>query len=116
MLFRRLRGISLLLFFVLLHAATFGQAIPEWQDPQVVSVNTEKPRADFIPYPSEKSALAREPKSPFVQSLNGNWKFKWASNPSRATVQNRGPVSCWTYLYNQPVNPANEILSGRFEG
>ncbi|MGD6027681.1 hypothetical protein QUV00_22680, partial [Xanthomonas citri pv. citri] len=76
---------SLLLYF-LLFSSTWAksQAIPEWQDPQIVSVNTERVRADFTPFPDEKSAMIRGKKSPFVTSLNGTWKFKWAVNPSKA--------------------------------
>jgi beta-galactosidase len=61
-----------------------AQAIPEWLDPNVVSVNTERPRANFVPYADEKSAILKAEKSPFVTSLNGSWKFKWASHPSKA--------------------------------
>jgi len=60
------------------------QTIPEWQDPLVNSVNTERSRANFIPYPDEKSAIQGTAKSPLVTSLNGTWKFKWASHPSKA--------------------------------
>src|SRR5215217_3228084 len=64
----------------------YSQAIPEWQDPQVISINTERPHADFIPYPTEKAALAGDRKAALMQSLNGNWKFKWASHPSKAQL------------------------------
>ncbi|WP_221394675.1 glycoside hydrolase family 2 TIM barrel-domain containing protein [Dyadobacter sp. NIV53] len=72
--------------FLLLIFSDYGlaQNIPEWQDPKAFSINTEPKRADFIPYPDEKSALQADKKSPFVMSLNGTWKFKWASHPSKA--------------------------------
>ena len=72
-------------FLILIFAGKgIAQSIPEWQDPQAFSINTEPNRADFIPYPDEKSALMADKKSPFVMSLNGTWKFKWASHPSKA--------------------------------
>jgi beta-galactosidase len=58
------RGFLILLFLIqLLNHAVQAQAIPEWQDPQVISINTEKPRADFFPYPTEKTALAMDKKA-----------------------------------------------------
>jgi len=86
-----MRNFSILSFFllvsVLLSCSSYNanaQAVPEWQDPNVVSVNTERSRADFTPYPDEKSAILKAGKSPFVTSLNGSWKFKWALHPSKA--------------------------------
>jgi beta-galactosidase len=77
---------SAILYILMLTAncSVVAQAIPEWQDPQVTSVNTESTRAEFILYPDEKSSFSADKKSPFVQSLNGTWKFKWASHPSKA--------------------------------
>ena len=52
-----------LCFLVLIFSdPSFAQNIPEWQDPQVISINTEPTRADFIPYPDEKSALLNDGK------------------------------------------------------
>ncbi|MEE8573384.1 MAG: glycoside hydrolase family 2 TIM barrel-domain containing protein, partial [Gemmatimonadota bacterium] len=40
-------------------------------------------RATFIPFADKASALSRDPgRSPFVQSLNGPWKFHWVSDPA----------------------------------
>lgn len=109
-------GTSILVFLMLcLNHTIYGQAIPEWQDPQVISINTEKPRADFIPYPNEKSALARDPKSPFVQSLNGTWKFKWAQHPSKALLNFYDPKVSDANWDNIPV-PSNWQVVGAREG
>jgi len=61
-----------------------AQNIPEWQDPQVTSINTERTHASFTPYSDEKSALGNDKNLSSVISLNGTWKFKWASHPSKA--------------------------------
>ncbi|TDE13658.1 glycoside hydrolase family 2 TIM barrel-domain containing protein [Dyadobacter psychrotolerans] len=77
---------SLLILFLLIVFPFTGktQTIPEWQDPQVNSVNIERSRANFVPYPDQKTAIQGTAKSSFITSLNGIWKFKWASHPSKA--------------------------------
>jgi beta-galactosidase len=93
----------------------YSQAIPEWQDPRIVHINTERPRADFIPYPDEKSALLRLGKSPFVTSLNGTWKFKWASHPSKALPGFYNPSVNTATWDNIPV-PSNWQVIAAQEG
>jgi beta-galactosidase len=52
-----------------------------WEDLNVMHVNREKPRAHYIPYGDENSAINRKRgKSPFYQNLDGNWKFKYFEN------------------------------------
>ncbi|QRR02531.1 glycoside hydrolase family 2 TIM barrel-domain containing protein [Dyadobacter sandarakinus] len=101
--------------FVLLSAVNSirAQTTPEWQDPQVISVNTERPRADFTPYPDEKSALERLPASPLVQSLNGNWKFRWASHPSKALKNFYDPALSDNGWDNMPVPSSWQIVGAR---
>lgn len=49
-----------------------------WEDPSVLHVNCEKPRAYFIPYESYDNALKGiRGKSSYYQSLNGIWNFKY---------------------------------------
>ena len=62
-------------------------AIPEqaaeWENPKIFSVNAEFPRATFIPYADEASALKNDKKSsPFYLTLNGTWKLKWVTKPA----------------------------------
>ncbi|NIJ55551.1 glycoside hydrolase family 2 TIM barrel-domain containing protein [Dyadobacter arcticus] len=109
-------GLYLLGFILIIIAhPAFTQAIPEWQDPQVISINTEKPHADFTPYLTEKSALLRDKTTPFVQSLNGNWKFKWASHPSKALLNFYDPTMPDANWENIPV-PSNWQVFGAREG
>lgn len=116
MSFSTLSVITTLLFSIqILHHTAHAQAIPEWQDPQVISINTEKPRADFFPYPSEKAALVMDRKSPFVQSLNGSWKFKWAQHPSKAQLNFYDPKMSDAGWENIPV-PSNWQVIGAREG
>ncbi|HKQ06473.1 MAG TPA: glycoside hydrolase family 2 TIM barrel-domain containing protein [Blastocatellia bacterium] len=56
---------------------------PDWENPRVFGINKELPHATLVPYPSERAALAADAGgSPFVQSLNGQWKFHWVKQPS----------------------------------
>ena len=51
-----------------------------WVHPETVSVGRLPARASFTPYGDAQSALARGP-SPFVRSLNGDWKFALVDRP-----------------------------------
>ncbi|GAA4410133.1 glycoside hydrolase family 2 TIM barrel-domain containing protein [Nibrella viscosa] len=58
--------------------------LPDWENPAVISRNTEKPHAIALPYATEQQALTHDPTaSPFVKRLNGTWKFRWVQHPSR---------------------------------
>ncbi len=57
----------------------------EYENPLVVGVNREPPRASFIPHPDRRSALESDfLESPWKLSLNGKWRFKLVKNPSEA--------------------------------
>jgi beta-galactosidase len=59
----------------------------EWQDPAIVGVNKEPPRATFRIYPDEAQAKAGKPNaSPYYRSLNGDWKFHWVAKPADRPV------------------------------
>ncbi len=110
---------TLLALLLVLAVSAIGQAPPadgprgdEWENPLVFSVNAEKPHATFVPFPDERSALAGEAKkSPFYQSLNGEWKFKWVERPADVPAGFFEPaydVSAWKTI---PV-PANVEFQG----
>ena len=64
-----------------------AQLVPEWENPAVVHMNTEPPHATLYPYPDEAAALEFDPlASPWVRSLNGNWRFHWAPRPEERPV------------------------------
>ena len=45
----------------------------DWENPAVFAINKEAPHSTYFPY---------SVKSSYFISLNGNWKFNWAKNPS----------------------------------
>ncbi len=60
-----------------------GVATHDWENPRVSSINTERPHATFVPFPSRDEALRFRPEqSPHVLSLNGRWKFQWSPRPA----------------------------------
>ena len=61
-----------------------SQTRPEdWENPRLLGVNTEAPRATFVPFPDAAAALRLGPKeSPRYLSLNGPWKFHWSPRPA----------------------------------
>lgn len=83
-----------------------------WQDLSVFKVNTEAPRATFLPYDSESKLAADDYQtSPYYKLLNGNWKFNWSANPSSVPAGFFDPsfdVSNWDEL---PV-PSNWQMHG----
>ncbi len=55
-----------------------------WEDPTICQINKEKPRASFIPYANEEQARIDDIwSSPFIESLNGTWKFHLSQNPDQ---------------------------------
>lgn len=58
----------------------FQGAVRTWVHPETVSVGRLPARASFTPYGDAQSARARDP-SPFVRSLNGDWRFTLVDRP-----------------------------------
>lgn len=107
--------VLILLLILFNPVATFSQGIPEWQDPSIFGINTERARAHFTPYPDEKSALLKATASPFVIPLNGTWKFKWAQNPSKA-IPNFYMPSLNVAGWDDITVPSNWQVVGAREG
>lgn len=65
-----------------------AQAItPDWEDPKLTGINNESPHATMVVCPDTDTALNLGPvsnatrvKSPYYRSLNGDWKYHYASN------------------------------------
>ncbi len=55
--------------------------INDWENPEWVSENTVEPHAWFLPFHQKEAAL-KNINSHFVQSLNGEWKFKLVNTPA----------------------------------
>jgi len=59
--------------------------VKDWENPQIVGRNKEPAHIPLVPYADERTALADDRSaSPYVQLLNGEWKFKYAPNPASA--------------------------------
>jgi beta-galactosidase len=56
---------------------------PDWENPLIHEINREEPRAYFIPFANEQE-VDRDNiwASSFIKSLNGDWLFHIAQNPS----------------------------------
>jgi beta-galactosidase len=90
-------------------------SLPDWENPEVISKNTERPRAGFTPYSNEKEALAATGTTQFIKSLNGTWKFKWVSHPSKVPDTFFLPITPTDSWDNLPV-PSNWQIIGAREG
>lgn len=60
-------------------------AVPDWENEQVLHRNRLPARATFWPMGSLEAALSGErDASPWVQSLDGPWRFHWAPTPDES--------------------------------
>jgi beta-galactosidase len=88
---------NMLLAVLAMQAGT--QSLIEWEDPNIVGVNKEPPRATSWPFADVDSALrGTKEDSPFVRLLNGKWKFHWVGKPADRPEQFYKPdydVSGW---------------------
>lgn len=67
--------------------ALAGYAQPEWDNLEIIQVNTEKPHAEMMTFADAATALTQDrDQSPWFKLLNGNWKFNWAKNPDSRPV------------------------------
>ncbi len=71
-------------------------AVRDWENLAVNSINRLPPRPYAMPLATVEDALsdALEPQTPFKQSLNGEWKFHWVGDP------NRRPLDFWKVDFN----------------
>ena len=62
-----------------------GDSILDWENPEVNSINRLPARTYTVPLADERAALSwdLEPESPYVKSLNGDWKISWCGEPSQ---------------------------------
>ena len=89
-----------------------SESKPYWQDVQVVAVNKEKPRTEFMSFSDRNTAMKqRFEQSPFYQSLNGTWKFFFVDSykelPSDITS-----VNVSTSLWKDITVPGNWEVQG----
>ncbi len=101
------------LFFVSSSASWAQAPLPDWENPEVVSRNTERAYASFTPYSSEKDALAAAGTSSFVKSLNGTWKFKWVSHPTKVPADFFLPATSTAAWDDLPVPSNWQVVAAR---
>ncbi len=71
----------LLVLLVCATAAFAGP--PEWDNPGIIHVGTERPHATMMAYPTAELARAGDRAgSPWFQLLNGDWKFHGSPRPA----------------------------------
>jgi beta-galactosidase/beta-glucuronidase len=84
----------------------------DWENPRLVGRNKEPAHVPLVPYTDEQTALTGDRSaSPFLKSLNGEWKFDWAPNPEAAPAgfyQADSDVSTWDTI----AVPGNWQLQG----
>ena len=75
--------------------SVFGQTLKEWDDVSITNVNRETAHTLSIPFVSEDAVSANDMEaSPFFFSLDGVWKFRWVSDPSKV------PAAFYAENYN----------------
>jgi beta-galactosidase len=73
---------TFLVFLGISLAATAADR-PEWDNPAIVHVGTQKPHSTLMVYPSAELARTGDrAQSPWFLSLNGTWKFRGSLRPS----------------------------------
>ena len=63
----------------------FAAEVNDWENPAVNSINRLPARTWTVPLADDSSALSDDlvPESPYLVSLNGDWKIKWVGDPAR---------------------------------
>ncbi len=108
-----MKNIFTVLQILLMSQLLFGQnATPEWENPEIFAINKLDPHAHFIPFQDEESARTfNAMNSDRYQLLNGQWDFKFYTNPDDTPTDFAKPdydISEWTHI---PV-PSNWQLQG----
>ena len=91
----RLSNVFILLFVMSQLVLAQQQTKPDWNNLDVLQRNRLAPRATFFPFETEQLAkTGKKEQSANCLSLNGDWKFYWADNPSER------PVDFYKTAYN----------------
>ena len=87
----------------------------DWENHQVFAINKEAPHTTLFSYTSHEAALAgQQSESPWFQSLNGSWKFRFDKHPDQRPLDffnDNYDVSGWDDI---PV-PGNWEIEGKDE-
>jgi len=84
---------------------------PEWENPHVFRVGTEKQAATQMPFDSAREArkALRREDSPFFLSLDGPWKFRWVPHPDQRPVDFYLPTAALTDWHEIAVPDSVEV-------
>src|SRR5580765_1709332 len=79
-----MKSLTTLIGAVILLACSWAAAqMPDWENPLVFGQNKLPARNPAWPCPGATSAWAsRYERSPWVQSLDGEWSFHWSPDPN----------------------------------
>ncbi|MFH4968324.1 glycoside hydrolase family 2 TIM barrel-domain containing protein [Gaetbulibacter sp. M240] len=77
---------NLFIFITLISHGIFSQN--DWENPNIFKVNREEARASFYPYSSIENAFNDNySEDDYIQTLNGKWKFQYATNASKRNLE-----------------------------
>ena len=101
-----------LMMSALFLSSAVAEESPDWENPQVIGKNKERPHATLMPYDCRACALKGDrTTSPFYKTLSGQWRFHWAPNPSERPEEfyrDEFDVNRWDFI----KVPANWQLEG----
>ncbi|RYY62962.1 MAG: DUF4981 domain-containing protein [Chitinophagaceae bacterium] len=81
------RAAIFVVFAALVVESSTAQVKNAWENPELVHINREAPHATFIPYADAGSVMKDEASaSPWYQSLNGTWKFRYSERHTERPV------------------------------
>src|SRR5690349_9949077 len=76
MTFKKISYIAGFIFCGVFAKNAYAQTTNDWENPQLVDENKERPRATFMLFVKKADVIADDySRSPFFKSLNGTWKF-----------------------------------------
>lgn len=88
------------------------QQLAEWQTPEIVSVNKERSRPDFISFDNRNMASdGNFAGSPYYYPLNGKWKFSWYEDHRQRPKDFYNPEYN-TNMWDEIDVPANWEVNG----
>ncbi len=74
------KNLALFLYIIV----CFQSYSQDWENPQIIQKNREKPRATFYSFGSEAKAIENNiAKGEYIKCLNGKWKFSYVEKASK---------------------------------
>ncbi len=98
------------LFILIIACSGISFSQNDWENPQLVNLNSESPHAYYIPYATEKDAIL-EGESSFTKSLDGIWSFHLVNTPAERSLDFQNDnydISKWDHI----KVPANWQVEG----